>query len=196
MRGFLLIALLPQFGVAQAANVTVDFEEFAGIGQAPLVFESKDYTFTQTSGLTGVLDSPIGDNVSFFFCPEAECNGQQDAAFKMEASNGALFDLTSMDLGFVEADPFPTTITGVLSDYTTISVELGSLGGWFDTVNFDSSWSGLKSVSVNFETEGNYLFNVPGVDNIVASVVPVPAAVWLFGSALAGLGWMRRKQTA
>jgi hypothetical protein len=25
--------------------------------------------------------------------------------------------------------------------------------------------------------------------------VPVPAAVWLFGSALAGLGWMRRKQT-
>jgi hypothetical protein len=28
------------------------------------------------------------------------------------------------------------------------------------------------------------------------SVVPIPAAVWLFGSALAGLGWMRRKQTA
>jgi hypothetical protein len=26
-----------------------------------------------------------------------------------------------------------------------------------------------------------------------ASVVPVPAAVWLFGSALAGLGWLRRK---
>lgn len=26
------------------------------------------------------------------------------------------------------------------------------------------------------------------------SAVPVPAAVWLFGSALAGLGWIRRKQ--
>jgi hypothetical protein len=26
------------------------------------------------------------------------------------------------------------------------------------------------------------------------AAVPVPAAVWLFGSALAGLGWMRRKQ--
>ncbi|MGI9308873.1 MAG: VPLPA-CTERM sorting domain-containing protein, partial [Gammaproteobacteria bacterium] len=25
------------------------------------------------------------------------------------------------------------------------------------------------------------------------SLVPLPAAVWLFGSALAGLGWMRRK---
>ncbi|MGI9309504.1 MAG: VPLPA-CTERM sorting domain-containing protein [Gammaproteobacteria bacterium] len=28
------------------------------------------------------------------------------------------------------------------------------------------------------------------------AAVPLPAAVWLFGSALAGLGWMRRKQTA
>ena len=29
-----------------------------------------------------------------------------------------------------------------------------------------------------------------------AALVPIPAAVWLFGSALAGLGWIRRKQTA
>ena len=28
------------------------------------------------------------------------------------------------------------------------------------------------------------------------SAVPVPAAVWLFGSALAGLGWLRRKQAS
>ena len=30
---------------------------------------------------------------------------------------------------------------------------------------------------------------------VFATTVPVPAAVWLFGSALAGLGWLRRKQT-
>ena len=30
----------------------------------------------------------------------------------------------------------------------------------------------------------------------IGSAVPIPAAAWLFGSALAGLGWMRRKQTA
>jgi hypothetical protein len=28
-----------------------------------------------------------------------------------------------------------------------------------------------------------------------SSAVPIPAAVWLFGSALAGLGWMRRKKS-
>ncbi|TDJ43959.1 MAG: hypothetical protein E2O50_03875 [Gammaproteobacteria bacterium] len=26
-----------------------------------------------------------------------------------------------------------------------------------------------------------------------ATVVPIPAVIWLFGSALAGLGWLRRK---
>jgi hypothetical protein len=31
--------------------------------------------------------------------------------------------------------------------------------------------------------------------NFKMNVVPVPGAVWLFGSALAGLGWLRRKQT-
>ena len=31
-------------------------------------------------------------------------------------------------------------------------------------------------------------------DNIVVTAVPIPATVWLFGSALAGLGWMRRKK--
>jgi hypothetical protein len=29
---------------------------------------------------------------------------------------------------------------------------------------------------------------------LVGSVVPIPATVWLFGSALAGLGWLKRKQ--
>lgn len=30
----------------------------------------------------------------------------------------------------------------------------------------------------------------------VITAVPIPAAVWLFGSALAGLGWFRRRQAA
>lgn len=50
---------------------------------------------------------------------------------------------------------------------------------------------------------GEYNFGIEvsqggwGVENVRmdVQVVPVPAAVWLFGSALAGLGWMRRKRT-
>jgi len=35
--------------------------------------------------------------------------------------------------------------------------------------------------------------NVAGRSIAAGSVIPVPAAIWLFGSALAGLGWLRRK---
>lgn len=55
----------------------------------------------------------------------------------------------------------------------------------------------------NFLITGQVYFSLPQdvtytsqVGAIYAtSIVPIPAAVWLFGSALAGLGWMRRKQT-
>jgi hypothetical protein len=47
--------------------------------------------------------------------------------------------------------------------------------------------------------DGDHMDMVEGRFHDIAlvsgSVVPLPAAVWLFGSALAGLGWIRRKQT-
>jgi hypothetical protein len=44
--------------------------------------------------------------------------------------------------------------------------------------NGDGIWT-------NFDLDMNFV--------VSGSVIPVPAAVWLFGSALASLGWMKRK---
>jgi hypothetical protein len=54
------------------------------------------------------------------------------------------------------------------------------------------------SQAMSFELAGadglkQAAFNA-AITDINVSVVPVPAAIWLFGSALAGLGWMKRKQ--
>jgi hypothetical protein len=51
---------------------------------------------------------------------------------------------------------------------------------------------------IGFDSGSGIVFGGPG--RMIASgtvsaagVVPIPAAVWLFGSALAGLGWFRRR---
>jgi hypothetical protein len=60
------------------------------------------------------------------------------------------------------------------------TVGFGSAGTWYS--GYDSEWDEIA-----------YHEAVSGY--VTSSAVPVPAAVWLFGSALAGLGWLRRKQT-
>ena len=67
--------------------------------------------------------------------------------------------------------------------------------GWSSNAIRTPSWNGTMGLDLrNFED--NQLGSISHValyGNI--SAVPVPAAFWLFGSALAGLGWLRRKQT-
>jgi hypothetical protein len=54
-------------------------------------------------------------------------------------------------------------------------------------VSVDCGWSGTSNC---LSGEGNSPF---ASASATTSAVPIPAAVWLFGSALAGLGWFRRK---
>lgn len=70
--------------------------------------------------------------------------------------------------GYVSGDPLSGTSTFVGQSFTTLGM-----------------------------SQGSYVYTLTGSgDTITVNVVPIPAAVWLFGSALVGLGWMRRKQAA
>ena len=73
---------------------------------------------------------------------------------------------------------------GVIS---SLEVNLG-VGGWIPNDPYTSSQE------VGFaDTADTVNMFVSG--SLTGSVVPLPAAAWLFGSALAGLGWMRRKKS-
>ena len=65
--------------------------------------------------------------------------------------------------------------------------------GLEETLEFDKQWSGL--IRLEFGNSGSEGTGQE-IDNIVLTTVPIPAAAWLFGTAIAGLGWIRRKQTA
>lgn len=70
-----------------------------------------------------------------------------------------------------------------------------------------STGNGVTATLTRFLSAGNYTMILGGYDStanpslaysatISAAAVPIPAAVWLFGSALAGMGLVGRRKTA
>lgn len=178
---------------AQATAVTIDFEEF-NVGDSapsafvPLVSQGFDIWSYEnpspapmsvingtngTNALGGSISGPGQD--SFGYAVQIE----------IERSDGGAFAIHSFDL-FADVDPEGwTQIRGYLAagGIANLGTPVGT-GDWLllDKIEFRAEGNGFGFGYASLE-----------IDNIVVSAVPVPAAVWLFGSALAGLGWMRRK---
>ncbi len=74
-----------------------------------------------------------------------------------------------------------------------------ALLGYDLSTSISASWAlpqfvGVATVPLGTD-QGHLLIDFSHTLSFSASVVPVPAAVWLFGSAIGLLGWIRRKQT-
>jgi hypothetical protein len=76
---------------------------------------------------------------------------------------------------------------------------------WELELNFQSSLTNtggtislVSSYEVAYDPNGGGYLERGVNSGVITSIpaVPIPAAVWLFGSALAGLGWIRRKPAA
>jgi len=102
--------------------------------------------------------------------------------------------------------PFPedTSIGAFLFESITgldVTSAIGCESGGFGLCSISFSDIGLTgtfpSVDILFEQTGQYSIDDGagriGPGSVTASAVPVPAAVWLFGSALGLLAWIRRR---
>ncbi len=73
------------------------------------------------------------------------------------------------------------------------------IGAWLlDSTDFDLDlfWDELPVSDMYNFTLGQLAATGSGVDHLmVVPTVPVPAAVWLLGSALGLLGWQARRKT-
>ena len=98
-------------------------------------------------------------------------------------------------------------VAGTASLDGTLQIDLGfnaQLGDSFDILMAEtiegqfSSIEMLGTLSEGLRWVIDYDLDLGGQDivSLQVAAVPVPAAVWLFGSALAGLGWMRRKRVS
>jgi hypothetical protein len=190
MRSIIVVLVLLASLSVNAETVNLDFEEqtFSNFSDGPVV--SKGYLLSTSASGWGSFGGSDSERSQFY------CSG---CSATMEQIEGNSFTLNSLELssyGFFTEDR-SITLTGFYTGGGSVSTVLTATtdpDNW-TAYNFGSDWQNLQSLGFGaLIGEPSYGQSI-GFDNVVVSSVPVPAAVWLFGSALAGLGWMRRKQT-
>jgi hypothetical protein len=163
---------------AQAAIIDIDLTDpIVTTGNGPFILQGYEFSFDP------IPFEPAYDNSGFLATEFAFCPGCE---MYMEAVNGSAFSLQSLEAyaawGYLDDT---LRVTGYFDDGSSSFADFSMSDS---AQNFILSWSGLTQVK--FDNLGDDPTSIP---LIRASEVPVPAAVWLFGSALAGLGWFRRK---
>lgn len=85
-----------------------------------------------------------------------------------------------------------TTGVGGTLDVQLLKQQTGPLDDFFDVPTL-SFITGSKNLPIELSSIGTFEFAANGDLTFNTTVVPVPAAVWLMGSAIVGLGAARRK---
>jgi hypothetical protein len=115
--------------------------------------------------------------------------------------NTSLYDTFGGDDTFwttqADAQTAANAINSLLNAEAVTGTVLSTAGGAIYEVNFGgAAGAGIVTSKAAAGDWGDSTFSTSGFhDKSTAwsTTVPVPGAVWLFGSALAGMGWMRRK---
>jgi len=188
-----------------ASVVSLNFEDPSILNKYYLDGELIATTPVQigTSGTGGAADI-IAPPASYTSGPNngsAYLHSSSYSSIFLQANGIDVFNLLSLDLGEYSSYSVngSVTITGFINGggqvSTTLSIDdvFDGLGGVndFQLITFDPSWRNLTRVELD-----NAAYSL---DNIQLDMnpVPVPAAVWLFGSGLFGLiGIARRKKAA
>jgi hypothetical protein len=184
-------SLLLALSVNAHASV-VSFEDTAVDAYQPTSFASGELTFT-----------PIADYVYTYTNNPGSYNGSNAliagwgagvGSFSFSETDNSVFSLNSLDAG--------TTHGGGIGSVVFTGHQLGggiltqTLALDFFYANYVFNWANLLSVDVSANSDYGYVaYDNINVSSATVNAVPVPAAVWLFGSALTGLyGMGKRKQ--
>jgi hypothetical protein len=191
MRYAIVLVVLLLTGTAQAALIDygsynsddvsgldwLDFSATLGMNHADALANNSGWRYATE---VEVEDLFFQSFVGYYETNSFNFSSTSDGAYADQAEDvdiyGGLFGVkTGRTVGFYEDDEGFIRLMGALklSEYNSAVYGMG----------YDDTFAADYSSAV----VGTYMVRV--------SMIPVPAAVWLFGSALAGLGWLGRRQT-
>lgn len=190
MKSIAIVVTLIFAGSVHAATVTIDFEDVP-VGAASN-FVSNGFNFAVLDPLqTPQIAVDAGGDQSLSMSNGALCNAFGDCGtfiVTMTLVGGGTFGYLGGDIDVSCADEITGSCSGGAQGFLadgSLAMDPEGSGDWLnlESVRFVVGASGVPG---GFQGYGM------SVDNVVVNVVPIPAAVWLFGSALLGLGWLRR----
>jgi hypothetical protein len=186
-------------GVPMRHVLGVVFLFVVGSVQAATVWTGPDVVFTKDYG----ADFTLAANQDFLTSNVILTRGDRGLLCNVAAGDACLPGLYSNPTGTEWA-------VGDLADYATLSYsDFNSTMSSAPPFNFEGTTMVLHLITDDIYLSLTGLFWQPGnsfeclellacgaVSYSRSSAVPIPAAVWLFGSGLGLLGWFRRRQTA
>jgi hypothetical protein len=108
------------------------------------------------------------------------------------------FTAASDTSAFSDSNPLsagPLTVTGALTEWTIDSmIDLGDTTGWDQDTSVTLTLENLLTAESNAIGDSALIQKKFGAFGVEVTIIPVPAAVYLFGSALALLGWRGRRR--
>ncbi len=178
-----------------ASTIVVDFEEFSiGDGPASWGYGGIDYIYSKGyriagGTIAGPADVFVGTNTTQVFGDDIAGLGPDGfgvgVQIIVERADGGVFEVYDVDALLQIDMAGSSSISGSVAGggLVTTSTAYGT-GDWLniDQLVFNAVGNGFGVGSASAE-----------IDNIELSVVPLPAVIWLFGSALLSLVLVRRR---